>query len=71
MPNVKSEIAPSLTLIFNQSIRTGIFPTDWKVARVTPIYKSGEKHSMTNYRPISVISIVARIMEKLIHNQTY
>jgi hypothetical protein len=71
MPNVKSEIAPSLTLIFNQSIRTGIFPTDWKVARATPIYKSGAKHSMTNYRPISVISIVARIMEKLIHNQTY
>jgi hypothetical protein len=71
MPNVKSEIAPSLTLIFNQSIRTGIFPTDWKVSRVTPIYKSGEKHSMTNYRPISVISIVARIIEKLIHNQTY
>ncbi len=37
-------IAPSLTLIFNQSIRTGIFPSDWKVARVTPIYKSGEMH---------------------------
>ncbi len=64
-------IAPSLTLIFNQSIRTGIFPSDWKVARVTPIYKSGGKFCMSNYRPISVISIVARIMEKLIHNQIY
>ena len=65
-------IVPSLTSIFNQSIRTGIFPTDWKSTRVTPIYKSGEKCKMSNYRPISVISIVARIMEnKLIHNQIY
>ena len=64
-------IVPSLTSIFNQSIRTGIFPTDWKSARVTPIHKSGERCKMSNYRPISVISIVARIMEKLIHNQIY
>ena len=64
-------ITPSLTLIFNQSIRTGLFPSGWKVAKVTPIYKTGEKTCMTNYRPISVISIVAKIIEKLIHNQIY
>ena len=64
-------IVPSLTSIFNQSIRTGLFPTDWKSTKVTPIYKSGERCKMSNYRPISVISIVARIMEKLIHNQIY
>ena len=64
-------IAPSIVLIFNQSISTGIFPSDWKIARVTPIYKTGAKHDMENYRPISVISIVAKIMEKLIHNQLY
>ena len=56
---------PSLTSIFNQSIRTGIFPTDWNSARVTPIFKSGERCKMSNYRP------VARIMEKLIHNPIY
>ena len=64
-------ITPSLTLIFNQSIRTGLFPSGWKVGKVTPIYKTGEKTCMSNYRPISVISIVAKIMEKLIHNQIY
>ena len=64
-------IAPSLALIFNQSISTGIFPSDWKIARVTPIFKTGAKHDMENYRPISVISIVSKIMEKLIYNQLY
>ena len=49
----------SLTSIFNQSIRTRIFPTDWKFAGVTPIHKSGERCSMSNYRPIPVISILA------------
>ncbi len=57
--------------IFNQSVRTGIFSSDWKVSRVTPIYKSGGKFCMSNNRPISVISIVAKIIEKLIHNQIY
>ena len=64
-------IAPLLALIFNQSISTGIFPSDWKIARVTPIFKTGAKHDMENYRPISVISIVPKIMEKLIYNQLY
>ncbi|CAB4043950.1 Hypothetical predicted protein, partial [Paramuricea clavata] len=64
-------ITPSIVSIFNQSIATGIFPSDWKVARVAPIHKTGAKHDMENYRPISVISIIAKIMEKLIHNQLY
>jgi hypothetical protein len=64
-------ITPSIVSIFNQSIATGIFPSDWKDARVAPIHKTGAKHDMENYRPISVISIIAKIMEKLIHNQLY
>lgn len=66
-----SVIAPFLTSIFNHSITTGIFPNDWKIARITPIFKSEAKDQMTNYRPISVISVVAKIAEKLIHNQIY
>ena len=64
-------IAPSLALIFNQSISPGIFPSDWKIARVIPIFKTGAKHDMENCRPISVISIVSKIIEKLICNQLY
>ena len=64
-------ITKSLTAIFNRSMSTGIFPCDWKVAKVTPIHKDGDKSDMDNYRPISVISITAKIMEKLAHSQLY
>jgi hypothetical protein len=64
-------ITKSLTAIFNRSMSTGIFPCSWKVARVSPIYKNGIKSKMDNYRPISVISVIAKTMEKLVHNQLY
>ena len=64
-------IRKSLTAIFNRSISTGIFPCDWKVAKVTPIHKDGDKSDMDSYGPISVISIIAKIMEKLAHSQLY
>ena len=66
-------IAPSLMHIFNQSIAICIFPTEWKLARVSPIYKKGKKDDPNNfyYRPISVIPVVAKIFEKLVHEQLY
>ena len=45
-------VAPSLTGIFNQSLVTGIFPSDWKMAKVSPIFKNGSKSDLNNYRPI-------------------
>ena len=64
-------VAPSLTSIFNQSISVGIFPIDWKLARVSPVFKKGKKSDLNNYRPISVIPIVAKIFEQIIYNQLY
>ena len=64
-------ITKSLTAISNRSMSTGIFPCSWKVARASPIYKNGIKSNMDNYRPISVISVIAKTMEKLVHNQLY
>ena len=46
-------VAPSLTGIFNQSLVTGIFPSDWKMAKVSPIFKNDSKSDLNNYRPIS------------------
>ncbi|CAB4006755.1 Hypothetical predicted protein, partial [Paramuricea clavata] len=62
-------IVVPLTYIFNQSLKTGIFPDDWKIAKVTPIHKSEEKTLCGNYRPISVISIVPKVFEKVVHEQ--
>ena len=62
-------VSPSLTLIFAKSIETGIFPDEWKLARVTPIFKKGERDDPNNYRPISVIPTVAKIFEKCVCDQ--
>ena len=65
-------IAESLTYIFNQSLLTGIFPDEWKSARVTPLYtNSAKRNDPTNYRPISVIPVVAKIFERVVYDQLY
>jgi hypothetical protein len=64
-------VAPSLTEIFTTSINTGIFPTEWKIAKVTPIFKKGKKNDLNNYRPISVIPTVAKIFEKIVYEQLF
>ena len=62
---------PLLTKIFNLSLSEGVFPDDWKNARVSPIYKSGDKEECGNYRPISVLSVVSKLFEKLVYKQIY
>ena len=64
-------IAPSLTFIFNLSIRTGTYIDEWKLARVIPIYKSEDKRKCENYRPISVLPIVSKIFEGEVFSQIY
>ena len=53
-----------LTYIINKSIENGIFPNELKLARVVPIFKSGDPSSICNYRPISVLSFFSKIFEK-------
>ena len=60
-----------LMLIFNTSIEPSTFPVSWKIARVTLIYKEGEKSEKSNYRPISVLPVLSRLVEKLIYDQLY
>ena len=65
-----ADIVPeSLTIIFNKSIEMGVFPDDFKVACVSPIHKSGSKSESSNYRPISVLTIISKTFEKLISKQ--
>ena len=48
------------------SIRQGVFPNDLKLAEVLPIYKSDDKHQLKNYRPISVLPFISKILEKIV-----
>lgn len=62
-------IGPILAYYFNQCIDLAIFPDALKIARITPVHKSGTKTDMSNYRPISVLSCIAILYEKLIYKR--
>ena len=64
-------ISNSICDIFNFSIFSGSFPDSWKIARVAPIFKGGQRDDRSNYRPISVLPVVSRLFEKLIYDQLY
>jgi exonuclease III len=64
------KITPHLTFLFNLSLTEGIMPKAWKLSQVTPIYKGkGETHEHGNYRPISIICHIGKIMEREIYKQ--
>lgn len=57
-----------LAKIFQQSLNSGILPRDWKIGKVVPLHKSGNRHSPLNYRPISLTSIPCKIMEHVLYS---
>ena len=50
-------------------LETGIFPDDWKKAKVHPIFKSDERNIPSNYRPISILPAISKIIERVMHSQ--
>ena len=64
-------VAPSLTQIFTKSISTGIFPTEWKFARVTPIFSKGKRDDPNNHWPMSIITTSFTRKSRLIFKVCY
>ena len=62
-------IIEPIGIIFRNSMESGTIPSQWKEARVSAIYKKGNKKLAGNYRPVSITSVLCRILEKLIRNQ--
>src|SRR5574343_1419242 len=66
--NCAHQLAYPLSKLFKQSINSGIFPDTWKKASVTAIHKTGNKQIPTNYRPISLLPCVSKILEKIVND---
>ena len=64
-------VSKPLSMIFNSSLMGGVCPDIWKNARATPIFKSGVKKDVNNYRPLSVISVFWRILQRIVHDQLF
>ena len=67
----KNVIANSLSDLFNACLDASVFPSDFKMARVSRIFKSDDREDLNNYRPISVLPTVARVFERLIYEQLH
>ena len=63
-------VAP-LEIIFNKSLTEGVFPSRMKYADITPLYKSKDRHEKSNYRPISLLLTLSKILEKCMYIWTY
>jgi hypothetical protein len=64
-------LAPAIAHLWSQCIKTGLFPNGAKKARTIPVFKGKglKDYLYTNYRPISLLSVIGKILEKLIYNQ--
>ena len=71
LKQIKHEIVPALTIIINKCLKSGIFPDKLKIAKVLPIYKKKEEYLLDNYRPISVLPSLSKVLERVMHNQLY
>ena len=60
-----------LSELFNKSMKLGIFPNQWKTATVTAIFKKNNRQIKENYRPISLLSCISKVFEKIVFNQLY
>ena len=63
-----SFISESITYICNKSIQNSEFPSKWKEGKVTPLFKNGTKEDVNNYRPISILPVLSKIIEKHVHD---
>lgn len=66
LKNCADSLSYPLTILFNHSLRTGYLPSLWKESYIIPLYKSGNKNSVSNYRGIAKLSAIPKLLEKII-----
>ena len=65
---IVEQISTPLTKLFNLSLEEGIVPSEWKEANITPLFKKGSRNKPENYRPVSLTSVVCKLLETLIRD---
>ena len=68
---IKEDLADPIALLINQSLASGIFPTKFKLAKVLPLMKKPNNYGIENFRPISLLNTVSKVLEKCVFNQVY
>ena len=66
-----AELSPSLTTLFNKLLQDAVLPLDWVSAKVCPVYKKGDKQCVSNYCPISLTCLLAKVLERIVHSRLY
>ena len=69
--NCCAELTPILAIIFKESFTKGVIPMLFKRAAIVPIFRSGDKTQASNYRPISLTSVVCKVFERVIRKQVF
>ena len=71
LKHCSTSLCKPLIAIFKKSLSDGTFPSIWKQANVCPVFKKGSKSYKTNYRPISLLSNMSKILEKIVYKRLY
>ena len=71
LKRLKTSVSLPLEIVFNKSIEEGIFPSRMKLADVVPLHKGKDPLESTNYRPISLLLTISKLLEKIMYQQTY
>ena len=71
LKQISAEICLPLSIIFNKSIESAVFPDSMKLGDIMPVYKSKDRASCTNYRPISLLPVVSKVLERIIYKRVY
>ena len=69
LKNCSKTLAYPLSILFNLSYNTGYIPQEWKLANVVPVHKKDDKNKVTNYRPISLTSLVMKVFERILYDE--
>ena len=69
--DLKYALSFPLSIIINNSLAMGLVPNMAKLAKIIPIYKAKDKKDISNYRPISILPVISKILEKVVHKNVY